>query len=124
MKRSLLIAVAAAALVTSVSADRVSAYEGIFRVRKAQRQAQLTPWHGNYYSAGWGMPVALVVPPTAEYQTDWGWGVGNTRVTPIGHQFGRNYPGPGQYDRSGFRPAPPWPSDTRQFGVYYIRGPW
>ena len=82
------------------------------------------PWHGNYYHTGWGIPVALVVPPHVEYQTHWGWGVGNTRVTPICHQYHRHWPGPGSYDRKMFKPTPPWPSDTDQFGVYYVRGPW
>ena len=82
------------------------------------------PWNGQFYSAEWGMPVAVVVPPTAEVQTHWGWGVGNTRVTPICSQYNPNYPGQGVYSRGMFRPTPPWPSDTDQFGVYYIRGPW
>jgi hypothetical protein len=82
------------------------------------------PWHGGYYDLAWGMPVALVVPPTAENQTKWGWGVANTRVVSIDHQFERNYPGPGTYNRAFFRPTPAWPGDTDQFGVYYVRGPW
>ncbi len=82
------------------------------------------PWHGSYYNASWGMPVALVVPPTATHQAHYGWGVGNTRTTSIGHQFGRNWPGPGTFNRRLFRPTPIWPSDTDQFGIYYIRGPW
>lgn len=81
-------------------------------------------WNGGYYHTAWGMPVAVVVPPTAELQTNWGWGVGNTRVTPICPQFQRNYPGPGYYNRRQFSPTPPWPSDTTQFGAYYVRGPW
>ncbi len=81
-------------------------------------------WHNGYYHSAWGMPVAVVVPPTAELQTNWGWGVGNTRVTPICPQFERNYPGPGLFNRRHFRPTPPWPSDTNQFGAYYVRGPW
>jgi hypothetical protein len=81
-------------------------------------------WNGGYYNVAWGAPVALVVPPTAEVQTHWGWGVGNTRITPICSQFKRPWPGPGSYDRGAFRPTPPWPSDTDQFGVYYVRGPW
>jgi len=81
-------------------------------------------WHGGYYHTAWGMPVAVVVPPTAELQTNWGWGVGNTRVTPICPQFERNWPGPGTYSRKQFRPTPAWPSDTEQFGAYYVRGPW
>jgi hypothetical protein len=97
---------------------------GSIKNRVARRMAQTYSWHGDYYDAAWGMPVALVVPPRAETQTKMGWGVGNTRIVPIEHQFQRAYPGPGAYNRGGFLPTPPWPSDTDQFGVYYIRGPW
>lgn len=79
-------------------------------------------WHGDYYHTAWGTPVALVVPPTAQYQTNWGWGVGNTRMSRIS-QFQRPWPGP-YAPGPGFRPTPNWPSDTDQFGVYYVRGPW
>ncbi len=82
------------------------------------------PWNTGYYNPAWGAPVALVVPPTAEQQTHYGWGVGNTRITYICPQFGRNYPGPGYYDSRGYRPTPPWPSDTDQMGINYVRGPW
>jgi len=81
-------------------------------------------WNQGYYHPAWGMPIALVVPPTAEMQTNWGWGVANTRTTAICPQFKFGYPGPGYYNRANFAPTPPWPSDTTQFGVYYIRGPW
>lgn len=81
-------------------------------------------WHAGYYYTAWGKPVPLVVPPTANYQTHWGWGVCNTRVTAINAQFVgpmNGYP----YDGlEGFRPTPYWPRDTDQLGVYYIRGPW
>jgi hypothetical protein len=83
-----------------------------------------TCWHGYYSHTGWGTPVALVVPPTAENQTHWGWGVGNTRITPIAPQFGRNYGGPGWTVPGALRATPRWPSDTDQFGVYPVRGPW
>ncbi len=123
MKRLLtltLLAMAAAAFTSGTA----SAWE---RPRVASRNAECTAassaWHGGYYHAAWGSPVALVVPPTAEYQTKWGWGVGNTRVVPIAHQFGRTYPGP-FVPGTGFLPTPRWPSDTDQFGVYYVRGPW
>ena len=91
---------------------------------QAQYYAPSTPWHGGYYHTCYGTPVALVVSPKAELQTNWGWGVGNTRVTPIWRQFRRNYPGPAYYDAQMLQPTPPWPSDTNQFGVYYVRGPW
>lgn len=81
-------------------------------------------WHAGYYDPAWGLPVALVAPPNAEMQTNWGWGVGNTRISPLWHQFQRNYPGPLFYDPRTFQPIPRWPSDTEQLGVYYIRGPW
>jgi len=93
------------------------------RERVARRQAQYCPWHGNYAQVEWGGPVALVVPPQATFQTNWGWGVGNTRVSRTVHQFARPYPVPFA-DSPGFRRTPPWPSDTNQFGVYYVRGPW
>ena len=95
--------------------------------RQARLRAARGPWHGNYYHTMWGQPVALMVPPTAEYQVDYSWGVASTRIRTIDHQFSRAYPGPyggpngGPY---GFRGTPPWPSDTRQFGVYYVRSPW
>ena len=98
--------------------------EGTLLGYYAKSKANRSSWNAGYYDGCWGMPLALVVPPTAERQVNWGWGVGNTRVTPICHQFRRNYPGPGQYDRSAYRPTPPWPSDTLQYGVYYVRGPW
>ena len=105
-------------LPTSASAENPQAY--------AYRQARVLPWHNGFYDVAWGEPIALVVPPTAEYQSNYGWGVGGTRVAPIYHQFGRPYPGPpGYVDSWGrFIPTPHWPSDTQQFGVYYIRGPW
>lgn len=100
------------------------ALAGSVRNRVARYMSQTYPWQSGYYDAAWGMPVSVVVPPTAENQTKWGWGVGNTRVVPINHQFQRNYPGEGTYNRADFLPTPHWPSNTDQFGDYYIRGPW
>ena len=116
---------AAAALLAAWGfAHKALAGFGTFKGRVAYYQSQTYPWHGGYYDVAWGVPVALVVPPTAETQTHLGWGVGATRVTPIEHQFQRAYPGPGEYDRAWFRPTPAWPSSTDQSGDYYIRGPW
>jgi hypothetical protein len=81
------------------------------------------PWHHGYYHTMYGRPVAMVVPPTLTHQTNWGWGVGNTRITPVYPQ----YAGPTMGDGGGYfnnRPTPHYVSDTLQFGVYYIRGPW
>jgi hypothetical protein len=94
------------------------------RNNNAYWQSQSYPWHAAYYDTGWGMPVSVVVPPTAGSQTHWGWGVGATRVTAVQHQFQRDYPGPGTFKRACFQPAPRWPSSTDQLGDYYIRGPW
>lgn len=80
-------------------------------------------WACGYYHTMWGQPVALIVPPTAEAQTHWNWGVAQTAVTPIWAQFSRQYPGP-YYGGRGFLPTPRWPSSTDQFGIYYVRGPW
>jgi len=98
--------------------------DNTFFGRRAAQRAQSYSWCGGYCNATWGAPIAVVVPPTAEFQTHWGWGVGNTRVTPIDHQFTRNWPGPAQGGGLLLNPTPRWPSDTDQFGMYYIRGPW
>ena len=124
MKRRLTLTFAALTLVSLGLAAVASAGERTLMGAIANRRAQTAPWHGNYYEPAWGTPVALVVPPTAEFQTNYHWGVGGYRVTPIYHQFQRGYPGPGQSNGTRFLPTPPWPSDTNQFGVYYVRGPW
>ncbi|HBO43815.1 MAG TPA: hypothetical protein DD670_07770 [Planctomycetaceae bacterium] len=124
MKRFSIFSVAVLLLIAVGAADLATAGEGSLLGYRAKRKAQMLPWNAGYYSASWGMPLALVVPPTAERQVNWGWGVGNTRVTPIYHQYRRDYAGPGQYQRGMFRPTPAWPSDTLQFGTYYARGPW
>ena len=120
MKRSLLISVAVLVLVGLAMVESAWALEYTFPGYAPEASA----WHGNYYHTAWGMPVALLVPPTAKTQIGWGWGVGNTRHWWIHSQFHRNWPGPGSYDPRTFRPTPRWPSDTDQFGVYYVRGPW
>ena len=117
MKRILLIVIASVVLIGLSQVHSASAQD-------CPRGWVPKPWHGNYYHTAWGSPVALVVPPTAEAQTQWGWGVGNTRIVPICPQFRRAWPGPGRFDRSAFKPTPRWPSDTNQFGAYYVRGPW
>lgn len=93
--------------------------------RVALYHAQQQPWHGDYYHTSYGYPLALVVPPTSNAQVDMGWGVTHTETRPIDHQFLRPFPGDfAGGDRSVFLPTPPWPSHTRQFGVYSVRGPW
>jgi len=85
-------------------------------------QAAQYPWHGNYYHRQYGQPLAMVVPPTAAYQTEYNWGVANTKSLPIYHQFAK--PEPGGPGGGTFSATPYWPSSTNQFGIYPVRGSW
>ena len=87
-------------------------------------RAHFYNWNRRYAHYQYGQPVALVVPPTANLQTNWGWGVGSSRVSRLDHQFGRNYPGFGGPFGAPYKNTPRWPQDTNQFGVYSVRGPW
>ncbi len=89
-----------------------------------RNQSDAYPWHGGYQYWRYGQPTALVVPPTAAFQTEYNWGVAQTRSLPIYHQFGRDTGGLIEGDGSQFQPTPYWPSSTSQFGVYPVRGPW
>lgn len=115
----LLSCVLAFGLVASIAA---SAWAEAPYLRPLRRASQ-TNWHANYAHSAYGYPVSLVVPPTAQLQTNWSWGAPSMSVSRIDHQFGRNYPGPGPFG-AGFRSTPPWPSSTHQFGVYHVRAPW
>jgi hypothetical protein len=126
MRRSFLISIAVAAVLIFSSLGTASAVE-IINCKGAWSSLFgkcRTTGSAGYANAAWGSPVALVVPPTAELQTNWGWGVGNTRVTPIATRFKRDYPGPVVSGPATYKATPAWPSDTVQFGDYYIRGPW
>lgn len=124
--RKTLWAVAAAAVLLAASNAHA---ERTFRSRRsdinALRFARSMPWHGNYYHTAHGYPVPLVVPPQSNMQTSWSWGVAQTSMRPIYHQYRRPYPGDYEGGVMGqFRSTPLWPSHTDQFGVYYIRSPW
>jgi hypothetical protein len=107
-------------LVSALFATAIPARGGeIFR-----RYQGTGSWNTSYYDPAWGMPMAVVVPPTAQWQTDYSWGVGGTRLTRIGPRYQWEYPAPESAYRSGdYLPAPPQPSDTQQFGVNYVRAP-
>jgi hypothetical protein len=124
MKRSTLLKLAVLALVLAGFVRTASAEYKTLAGKIAHKRAQYYSWHAGHYHTMYGMPLALVVPPTAEVQTHWGWGVGNYQITTIRHQFERNWPGPGYYNRGMFKPTPYWPAHTSQFGVYAVRGPW
>jgi hypothetical protein len=88
-----------------------------------QNEAMGRSWHDNYSNWRWEQPTALVVPPTAAYETSYSWGVGQVRSTPIHSQFGRQ--GAGMIGGGmGAQRTPYWPSTTRQFGIYPVRAPW
>lgn len=122
MKKSLIILLSAATIAIGIHQTVQAGWP--VTGRKAACVGQSLPWHNKYAHQAYGEPVALVVPPTAEYQTHYGWGVAATRNTPIFHQYGAQYPGAGGFGGYNFRHPPYWPSDTNDLGVYYIRGPW
>lgn len=123
MKRFILTAMLAASMAGISLTESASAWER--GARNATAMATYNNcWHGPYYDAAWGMPVAVIVPPTAERQVHWGWGIGNSRITPIWPQYKLGYPVSGPFGPAAIHPTPPWPTDTDQFGDYYIRGPW
>ncbi len=80
------------------------------------------PWHAPYAHHTWRQPTAMIVPPIANMQTSYSWGVGRTRMTPTYHQFTRPYVAPGGGGMASASPL--WPSSTLQTGAYYVRGPW
>jgi hypothetical protein len=80
-------------------------------------------WHGEYNTWRYGQPTAVVVPPTASYQSTYAWGVGQTRSTPIHHQFGRGAGSSGG-SAGGYQNTPYFPSNTNQFGYYPVRANW
>ncbi|TWT90932.1 hypothetical protein Mal64_13310 [Pseudobythopirellula maris] len=117
LKSILAVAVVTAAVCSAAASAEAHNY------MKPLYRASSYSWNGNYAHTQYGQPVAMVVPPTAQLQTNWGWGVGSSRVSRADHQFGRNYPG-AIGGGGGYRTTPVWPQDTMQFGVYNVRGPW
>jgi len=93
----------------------------------ARYYAAQRPWHGPYAYTPWGVPVSLVVPPISKMQTSYAWGVCQSEMVPIYHQFHRDFPGDmtgGGAGNGQIYSTPYWPSHTDQFGVYPVRGPW
>lgn len=89
-----------------------------------QDQQNAYSWHGGYNSWRFGEPTAVVVPPTAAYQSTYAWGVGQTRSTPIHHQFGRGGGSAGGVGGGTGQNAPYFPWSTDQFGYYPVRANW
>ena len=118
------ICLVAATLVAVFASINTAQAEQRIADRWAARHARGQSWHAPYYHTPTGMPVNLVVPPTAHMQTRWSWGVAQNTMTPIYHQYRRNYPGDGGAGADAIYPTPYWPGHTDQFGVFYIRGPY
>lgn len=88
-------------------------------------QMESYPWHGSYAYWRYNGPTAVVVPPTASFQSVYQWGVGNTQSVPIHHQFQHlHYGGGAAVGGGGGAWTPYWPSSTQQFGLYPVRAPW
>jgi hypothetical protein len=82
-------------------------------------------WHSGWYNPAAGRPVPLVVPPTSEFVSEYSWGVPSSRVMPLYPQYRKPFPGPGYVPgERRLMPTPDQPSDTVQFGIHAIRGPW
>jgi len=98
------------------------------RVRHARwnlRMARVTSWHADYNHTAWGRPLALIVPPTAQTQVKWGWGVAQSEVAPIHHQYRRPFPADVDHRENHTMHGTPTPvTHTDQFGAYYLRAPW
>jgi len=124
MRKLILCLIAGAFLALAGRAESAEASRRWLGGRWAARFAAITPWHAGYYHTAWGEPVALVVPPTSRMHREMGWGVAQSEMVPIYHQFTRDYPGEYEMGGSQLSPTPRWPSHTHQFGVYYVRGPW
>jgi hypothetical protein len=120
MNRSAAILVLVAAVTIAAPAPQASAAPNHWPVRRGWYY----DWNKNYANTTYGQPVSLVVPPTANLQTNYGWGVSSSRLERVDHQFMRNYPGDGSFGSGGYHTTPIWPSDTTQFGVYSVRAPW
>lgn len=124
MRKLLLIVAGMAVYFTATQQDARASDPMGKRQVWAHNFAMDRPWHGGYYQQNYGQPLAVVVPPTAHMSNTYSWGVGQNLSYPIHHQFGRSASSPGAAQRGAFRPTPAWPSNTDQFGYYYIRAPW
>ena len=68
-------------------------------------------WHSGWYNPDVGRPVPLVVPPTAEFVSEYSWGVPSSRVMPLYQQYRKPYPGAAY--APGSRPLMPTPQHPR-----------
>ena len=71
-----------------------------------------------------GADHTVVVPPNVNMMRSQGWGVCGSQMMPLYSQYGTAYPGAVAGSPVRFLTRPAAPSNTQQFGYYYIRGPW
>ena len=110
--------IALAALTIIASAwTTVEAASPVF-VYRNRHMGEFNSWHAGYHSPSWGTPHAIVVPRRAHLQTQYGWGVTGTSMTPIYNEYQRPA---GDIQGEMTYPTPAWPSHTDQFGGYYVR---
>jgi hypothetical protein len=118
-KRTLFIAAAclgAMLLTTSATEAHIVRYRHPFATYDSQ-------WQPTYYDVAWGMPQALVIPPTAHTQSSYSWSVSGTSRSGF-PQYGPMNPGPQSvYNPRAYAPAPAMPMSTEQMGDYSVRGP-
>ena len=110
-------------IICPADANAESRYKRVLRLWQRNHE-MATPWHGQYYSPSFGVPRALVVPPTANTTRSLGWGVSSSQMRTIIHQYRPGMGASGAAAAGTFYPTPANPQNTRQFGIYYIRGPW
>lgn len=110
-------------LLHCVDAQAESRYKRVLRYWQRNHEAT-TPWHGQYYSPSFGVPRAMVIPPTANATRSLGWGVSSSQMRTIVHQYQAGQEDWGTTAAGQFHPTPANPQNTRQFGIYYIRGSW
>ena len=118
--RAMIAVIVAVTFLQAVNAGGYRAAEKRYFLRGRNKS-----WHSGWYNPDVGRPVPLVVPPTAEFVSEYSWGVPSSRVMPLYQQYRKPYPGAAYAPGSRpLMPTPQHPSETVQFGDHAIRGPW
>jgi len=74
--------VAIAAIVTLATVSEAMAGGSRAAQQRYFLRSQTRSWHSTWYDPSLGRPLALVVPPTAEFTSEYSWGVPATRTMP------------------------------------------
>jgi hypothetical protein len=124
--KKLIIGLAMIAMALAFQLDSAHADGPARKLRRvfAPGQQAMGTWHGQYAHPNYARPLAIVVPPNANMMRSQGWGVCGSQMMPLYSQYGTAYPGAVAGNPLHFLTRPAAPSNTQQFGYYYIRGPW